>query len=136
MKYTKKGNTIVVRLFEGEDLLPSIIEICGKEKITSGKIQAIGAVQRAVLGYFNMQKKKYIHFECKGEVVTCMGNIAKKEDEIMVHAHAVIADAAGNCKGGHVVCAEASATLEIFIDIIPGLERTLDVKTELFLLDL
>ncbi len=138
MKYTKKGNTIVARLFEGEDLIPSVLKICGKEGITSGRVQAIGAVQRAILGYFDIQKKKYVHFECKGEVVSCMGNIAEKEGEkeIMVHAHAVIADASGMCKGGHVVTAEASATLEIFIDVIPGLKRLLDVQTELFLLDL
>jgi predicted DNA-binding protein with PD1-like motif len=144
MKYTKKGNTIVARLFKGEDLIPSIIEICGKEAITSGRVQAIGAVQKAILGYFDIQKKKYVHFECKGEVVSCMGNIAEKEGkregekkgEIMVHVHAVIADANGMCKGGHVVTAEASATLEIFIDVIPGLKRSLDVETELFLLDL
>ncbi|MGD2246811.1 MAG: DUF296 domain-containing protein [Candidatus Methanofastidiosia archaeon] len=138
MKYTKKGNTIVARLFKGEDLIPSILEICGKEGISSGRVHAIGAVQKAILGYFDTQKKKYVHFECKGEVVSCMGNIAEKEGEkeIMVHVHAVIADATGMCKGGHVVTAEASATLEVFIDVIPGLKRSLDQETELFLLDL
>ncbi len=136
MKYVREGTVIVIRLFNGEEIIESVKEVCKKENVTSGRVQGIGAVQKAVLGYFDTEKKEYMHFECKGELVSCMGNIAKKEDEIVVHAHAVIGDKDGECKGGHIVQAEASATVELFIDCVLDLERTRDADTDLFLLNL
>ncbi|MBU7023243.1 MAG: DUF296 domain-containing protein [Theionarchaea archaeon] len=136
MQYSKKEHIIVMRLFKGEELIESIEDVCVKEKVSSGKVQAIGAVQRAVLGYFDTEEKKYLKFECKGEVISCMGNIAGKNGDLVVHVHAVIGDRDGTCKGGHVFSAEASATLEVFIESVSGLTRALDDDTGLFLLDL
>ncbi len=135
MKYSRKENALVVRLFKGEELIQAVKQVCAQENITSGRVQAIGAV-KAVLGYFDAREKKYIHYECEGELASCMGNIAKKEDDLVVHAHAVVADREGICKGGHIVTAETSVTVELFIDAIPGLARTLDKETGLYLLDL
>ena len=136
MKYMKDGNVIVARLFKGEEFIESVKLLCKKENFSSGRVQAIGAVQKAVLGYFDVEEKKYIHFEYKGELVSCMGNISQKNDEIVVHAHAVIGDRHGDCKGGHIVMAEASATIELFIDIGLNLKRARDTETDLYLLDL
>lgn len=136
MKYSRDGNVIVVRLSKGEEFIESVKALCEKEHFSSGRLQAIGAVRKAVLGYFDTEEKEYIHFECKGELASCMGNIAKKGDDIVVHAHAVIADRQGTCKGGHIVHAETSATIELLIDIGLNLERTRDTETDLYLLDL
>lgn len=136
MKYVRDGTVIAARLFKGEEFIESVKTLCKKEHFSSGRVQAIGAVSKAVLGYFDTEEKKYVHFECKGELVSCMGNIAKKGDDIVVHAHAVIADENGECKGGHIVKAEASATVEVFIDVILDLGRARDEATDLFLLDL
>lgn len=136
MKHFRDGNVIVVRLFKGEEFIESVKLLCEKENFSSGRIQAIGAVKRAVLGYFDLEKKKYIHFECQGELASCMGNIAGRNGDIIVHAHAVIAEKDGTCKGGHIVTAETSATVEVFVDVIPNLERATDAETGLYLLDL
>lgn len=136
MKYIRDKNLVVVQLFKGEEFTESIKSLCEKEHFSSGRIQAIGAVKKAVLGYFDVQEKEYVHFECQGEVASCMGNIAQKGEDIVVHAHAVIADKNGNCKGGHIVTAEVSATIELFIDIQFELQRTFDQDTELYLLNL
>ena len=136
MKYVRDGNRIAARLFKGEEFIESVKSLCEKEQITSGRVQAIGAVHKAVLGYFDVEEKKYIHFECKGELVSCMGNIAEKNGEIVVHAHAVIGDRNGDCRGGHIVSTEASATIELFIDGGLNLRRARDTETDLYLLDL
>lgn len=136
MKYVREGNRIAARLFKGEEFIGSVKSLCEKEQLTSGRVQAIGAVQRVILGYFDVKEKKYIHFECKGELVSCMGNIAEKNGEIVVHAHAVIGDRNGDCKGGHIVSAETSATIELFIDTGLNLRRARDTETDLYLLDL
>ena len=84
MKYMRDGSVIVARLLKGEEFTESVKSLCEKEHFSSGRIQAIGAVKRAVLGYFDTEEKKYVHFECKGELASCMGNIAKKDDDIVV----------------------------------------------------
>lgn len=136
MKYIRDGNVVVARLFKGEEFIESVKSLCEKENFSSGRIQAIGAVKRAVLGYFDPEKKVYVHFECQGELASCMGNIARKNGDIIVHAHAVISEKDGTSKGGHIVTAEPSATVELFIDVISGLERAKDEETGLYLLDL
>lgn len=136
MKYVRQGNYVMVRLFKGEEFIESVKSICKKEGISSGRVQAIGAVGKSILGYFDTEEKKYVNFECKGELVSCMGNVAKKGDDIVVHAHAVIGDKDGKCKGGHIVTAETSVTVEVFIEGGLSLERTLDRDTGLYLLDL
>ncbi|KYK29141.1 MAG: DUF296 domain-containing protein [Theionarchaea archaeon] len=134
MKYVRDGNVIVARLFRGEEFIESVTSLCEREHFSSGRVQAIGAVNKAFLGYFDLEEKEYVHFECKGELVSCMGNIAQKGNEIVVHAHAVIADRQGTCKGGHIVQAETSATIELIIDIGLNLERARDAETDLYLL--
>jgi predicted DNA-binding protein with PD1-like motif len=136
MNYVRDGSTIVARLFKGEEFTECVTSLCRKEHFSSGRVQAIGAVKKAVLGYFDTEEKKYIHFECKGELVSCMGNIARKGDDIIVHAHAVIADREGNCTGGHIVAAEPSVTVEVIITVALDLKRARDPDTELVLLDL
>jgi len=138
MHFKREGTVTVARLFKGEEFMESIRSVCTRESLSSGRIHAIGAVHKAVLGYFDSEKKEYIHFECGGEVVSCMGNIATRKDtgDIMIHAHAVIADRDGNCKGGHVVRAEPSVTLEVIIEEGPLLHRSLESETGLYLLDL
>ena len=136
MKYVRDGTVIAARLFKGDEFIESIRSLCKKEQFTSGRLQAIGAVDKAVLGYFDPEEKKYVHFECKGELASCMGNIALKGDDIIVHAHAVIADRHGTCKGGHIVEAQTSATIELFIDVLFDLKRAHDAGTDLYLLDL
>jgi predicted DNA-binding protein with PD1-like motif len=137
MQVKRKDTVIIARLFKGEEFLESIQSLCTEESISSGRIQAIGAVQHATLGYFDPKKKKYIHFDCGGEVVSCMGTISTRKDtsEIIIHAHAVIANQKGSCKGGHVVQAEPSVTLEVIIEEGPVLYRSLDSETGLYLLD-
>lgn len=39
----------------GTDLLEAFTNICEKENIPLGRVEAIGAVQRACFGYFNQQ---------------------------------------------------------------------------------
>ena len=138
MHIKREGKIIVARLFKGEEFMESVLSFCRNESIFAGKISAIGAVHKAVLGFFDAEKREYIHFECAGEVVSCMGNIATRKDtgDVMIHAHAVIADRQGKCMGGHVVRAEPSVTLEVIIEEGPLVYRLLESETGLYLLDL
>lgn len=95
-----------IRLEKGEDILHELKKYCENKKITSGIIMGIGAVERANIGFFNIQKKEYISnaYDFNAEIVNCTGNIAINNDtnEVIVHLHITIADVDGETYGGHV----------------------------------
>jgi hypothetical protein len=138
---TELDQIVVARLETGEDILEKIEEVVREHNIKAGALKLIGAVSEATFGYFDRENRKYNYFEVgEGdlEVVSCMGNIARHDDEIVIHAHMVAADHEGNCYGGHVAegC-KAGATIEVIIWAFDSeLFRAKDKSTGLHLLDI
>jgi predicted DNA-binding protein with PD1-like motif len=109
---------IFARMHPGEDVLESIEKVVKKHGVKSGQLSLIGAVSKAKLGYFNRDTAEYRHFTVEEdvEVVSCMGNISTHEENIVVHAHMIVADESGKCYGGHLmVGCEVSVTIELVI---------------------
>jgi len=95
-KKIKKEELFVVRLFKEEEMLSKIREFCNAEGITSATFTAIGALKKATLGFFNLERMEYMKFEVEeAEIASCTGNISIKEWEIAIHAHAVLSDMKG-----------------------------------------
>ena len=59
MIYKVFGDTVVLRLERGEEVLESIKKVCEKENIKAGTIQALGAADHVVVGVYNVEEKKY-----------------------------------------------------------------------------
>ena len=137
-KKLQKKDKYVMRIYKGEEFLSEIKEFCAKEGIHSGVFTAIGALEKATLGFFDPGSKEYIKFGVgETEIASCMGNIALREGEVMVHSHAVLSDSAGRCFGGHLFEAYISATSEVFLETFSEkVERIKDEETTLFLLNL
>lgn len=91
------------------------------------------------LGYFDREANVYRDFTIHEdlEIVSCVGNISKKDDDYVVHAHVVASNEEGRCYGGHLMegCT-VSVTIEIVITEIPSMMRALDKTTGLNLLNL
>jgi len=47
------------KLEHGGDLLEQLNRICGEQKITLGRVEAMGAVKEARLGFYNQRKREY-----------------------------------------------------------------------------
>lgn len=135
----KTGKVIVVRLEPGEDILKSIEKIVAENSLQSGHLSLIGAVSRVHLGYFDLEAKVYKDFTIDEdlEIVSCVGNISRLDDDYVVHAHIVASDVNGKCYAGHLMegC-EVSVTIEIVITEFPEMKRARDEATGLNLLDL
>ena len=88
----------------GDDLLKTITQICRDKNITAGRLEAIGAVQKAKVGIYDQLNKKYhfIEFNKPLEIVSITGNISLKDGEPFVHAHIALADENGHTFGGHL----------------------------------
>lgn len=122
MEFKRFGNKYVVRLESGEEVIATITELVKKEKITLGRISGIGAVNRAVIGLFELDKKAYHKRELKGdfEVLSLSGNISEMDGKEYLHFHITLGDKESNVYGGHLNEAVISATGEIIIDVIEG----------------
>ena len=100
MTVGKVGRIGVFRLSENDDLVEAVKREAEKNNIRAGAFIVIGSVKRVVLGYFKDGEYKNTLVEGPLEVASCMGNIAVDEkDEVIVHAHIVVADEKGEAFG-------------------------------------
>ena len=120
----------------GIDLLEGFTTLCEKENITLGRLEAIGAVQRACFGFFNQQSREYQFTEKNEtmEILKCSGNISLSNGKPMVHAHIILADEHGTAYGGHLAKGTIVFACEFIIqafDTTVALKREFDATTGL-----
>ena len=98
------GKEVMERLPHGSDLLEAITTLARLEKIRAGSVSAIGAVQRARIGFYDQKARQYREWDIEEpmEICSCLGNVSLKEGEIFVHAHVTLADSDGRVVGGHL----------------------------------
>lgn len=122
MEYRVFGESIILRLEKGEEVIESIKELCEKENVKLGLISGLGAANHVVVGLFKVDEKKYYSntFEEDFEITNLTGNISRMNGEVYLHMHGTFANIEGKCIGGHLNKAIISATSEIIINKING----------------
>lgn len=140
MEGYRAGRVLMGRLSHGADLLEEIQAICRRENIRMGRVEAIGAVSGARLGFYNQKEREYAFFNVDQpmEILTLAGNISVKDGEPMVHAHVVLSDENGNAVGGHLAVGTTVFACECLIEVLEGaaLKRSYDQETGLPLWDM
>lgn len=126
---------IMGKLSHGGDLLEQLTGVCEKENITLGTVQAIGAVQKARIGYYDQDRHVYefIEFDKHLEIASLLGNISIRDGKPMVHAHAIFSDEQGVCCAGHLAAGTTIFACEFVITVCDGavFVRGLDEQTGL-----
>ena len=126
---------LIGRLPWGSDLLDEITRICREEKVQLGRIEALGAVSKARLAYYDQKAREYrfINMEKELEMTKLVGNVSLKDGEPMVHAHVTLADREGRAYGGHLAPGTIVFACEFIIEAFEGslLTRSYDVETGL-----
>ena len=138
MQFKKISSGFLLRLIKGESVLEKLTEFCEKEKVFGACITGIGALKKAEIGHYSMEKKKYETklFEEELEVLSFAGNISLKEEKPFVHVHVVLGRKDFSVLGGHFVSGIVGATMEVFVkQVQPVIERK-QAENGLFLLDL
>ena len=134
MKVTD-GEKFIGKLSYGSDLLEEITETCKALDIKFGHIEAIGAVKKVRLAYYDQEKQKYGHFEINEplEIASLLGNVSSKNGVPMVHAHMTLADETGKAYGGHLAPGTIVFACEIVIQAFKEepLKRGKDEETGL-----
>ena len=129
MEYKRFGNTIVVRMDRGEEILEQLQRVAEKENIKLASISALGATDDFTVGVYNVAEKKYYsrHFEGAFEIVSLTGTISTMNGEYYAHLHMSAGGTDGSVVGGHLNRAVVSATCEMFITVLNGtVERRFD----------
>lgn len=134
MEYKKFGDTIIVRMDPGDEVVEIVKKVCLAENVKLAMINALGAIDYFEVGAYSVPEKKYYKNEYKGEfeIVSLHGNITTLNGEFYSHMHMCAADKTGKTYGGHLNKAIISATCEMFITIINGkVDREKSDKTGL-----
>jgi hypothetical protein len=127
-----------VIFYEGDEAFSGLLEFAQRYKVTSAHFTAIGAVSRATLGWFDSQRTAYkkIPVESQHEVIGMSGDIAMYQGKPVVHTHMVLGAADGTTRGGHVLAAYVSPTLEVMVTVDPvTMQKRFDPDTDLTLID-
>lgn len=137
LKQVKSKEIVVGRIGYGGDLLEELTKIAVARGIRLGRIEAIGAVQKARVGFYNQQSREYQYhsFSHPMEVAKLIGNISLKDGNSFVHAHITLADEQGKCYGGHLAPGTIVFACEFILEVFdgPAFNRCPDEETGLLL---
>lgn len=143
-----RGRTMIGRLKKGDDLLKALSTLCNEANIRLGKIQAIGAVSKAVVGFYLQEPREYVtlDYNYHQEIISLQGNVSIKDGTPLIHAHVALSDGQGKLYGGHLMEGTIVFACEYIInEYIPEMAdvmddsqdntftRSLDEETGLFL---
>jgi uncharacterized protein len=134
------GLKTFVLVFEtGDEVMAELQRFARERGLTASSFTAIGAFERATLGYFDWDRKDYdrIPVDEQVEVVTLVGDIALADAQPKVHAHVVLGRRDGAALGGHLLEAIVRPTLELILVETPAtLHKRHDPETGLNLIHL
>jgi predicted DNA-binding protein with PD1-like motif len=130
--------TIALVFDTGDEAMATLARFADEHGITAARLTAIGAFSRAVLGYFDWQRKDYerIPVHEQVEVVALVGDVALENGRPKIHAHVVLGRRDGSTCGGHLLEGHVRPTLEVMLVQSPAhLARTADAESGLALID-
>ena len=138
MEFRRFNDAYVVRMDRGEEVMETLTALCEQEGIRLASVEAIGAVDRAVVGLYDVGEKVYHKKEFREpmELTGLLGTVTEKDGKPYLHLHATFCDANMQAHGGHVNALHISATCEMVLRLLPGqVGRRLDEVTGLNLFD-
>jgi predicted DNA-binding protein with PD1-like motif len=109
-------------LAQGDEVLTALADFARNQNVVSGRFTGIGAVLNAEVGWFDPVQKVYkgMFFGEQMEVLALTGDIALGTDAApKVHAHVALGRSDARVRGGHLLSAIVSPTLEVFLTTYP-----------------
>ena len=113
----KNGSrTFIIVLDTGEEAFKVISSFANQNNILAASLTAIGAFERATVGWFDFDSKEYVKIPVGNqvEVLSLLGDIAEGDDgKSSLHTHAVLGLRDGTVRGGHLIEGYVRPTLEV-----------------------
>lgn len=115
--------TFVLVLDQGDEAFSAIADFAQERKLDGASLAALGAFERATVGWFDLKNKTYRPIEIDGqcEALSLLGDIARGDDgKASLHMHAVLGMQDGTVRGGHFLRGIVRPTLEVTITETPA----------------
>ena len=111
------GRTFKITFARGDEVLSGMTEFAEKNHLKASHVTGIGALDSAVLGWYDPEKRahKKIVINQEVEVASFIGSINLQNGKPVFHAHAVLGSSDGSTKGGHFVEGHVSVFMEVFV---------------------
>jgi len=113
----------VVILDSGEEAFAALTKFANDSKLSAASLTAIGAFERATVGWFDLASKSYRKIEVNEqcEVLSAIGDVALGEDgKASLHVHVVLGLSDGTTRGGHFLSGIVRPTLEVVLTEAPA----------------
>lgn len=111
------GLTLWIAVLDsGDEAKDALTQFAKAMKIKSASFVALGAFERATIGYFEWDKKTYkpIAIDQQVEVLSFIGDVVRDErGQPSLHAHTVLGLSDGSTRGGHFLKGIVRPTLEV-----------------------
>jgi uncharacterized protein len=131
--------TYVVVCDPGDEAVSALAQFARSERLEAAQITAIGAFERATVGWFDPAARDYrrIPVDEQCEVLSLIGDVAEGQDGPIVHVHVVLGLSDGTTRGGHLLEGRVLPTLEVVITETPAeLRKVLRPDIGIALIDL
>ncbi|HEX4098672.1 MAG TPA: PPC domain-containing DNA-binding protein [Caulobacteraceae bacterium] len=115
--------TYVLVLDPGEEAFATIASFAKAEALAVASLTAIGAFERATVGWFDLDAKTYRPIEVgeQCEALSLLGDVATGDDgQPSLHIHCVVGLRDGSTRGGHLLKATVRPTLEVTLVETPA----------------
>ncbi|MGQ0683771.1 PPC domain-containing DNA-binding protein [Bradyrhizobium sp.] len=120
---TSPAHVHVIILDSGGGAFAALTKFANEEKLAAASLTAIGAFERATIGWFDLVSRNYrkieINEQC--EVLSAIGDVAIGDDgKASLHVHVVLGLSDGSTRGGHFPSGIVRPTLEVVLTEAPA----------------
>jgi uncharacterized protein len=117
-KIDESPKTFILVFETGDELAEGLLRFAREQKLSAASFKAVGALSSVRLGWLSWETKKYepsVTLDEQVELLSLIGDVALKDGEPAVHAHAVIGRKDGTAHGGHLLQAHIRPTCEVVL---------------------
>ena len=137
-KIDESPKTFILVFKLGDELAEGLLQFAKEQRLSSASFKAVGALSSVRLGWFSWESKRYepsVTLDEQVELLSLIGDIALKDGQPVVHAHAVIGRKDGTAHGGHLLKAYIRPTCEVVLTESPvQLQKFIDPESGLALI--
>lgn len=116
--YKQIDNKYIVSIQNRTEITKAITMFCEEHNIKAGTVYGIGAVDEAVLRFFDPTSKKYTDktFSEQMEISNLTGNISQKDGKAYIHLHITLGRSDYSAIAGHLLTAVIKGAGEFVIE--------------------
>ena len=132
-KIDESPKTFILVFQTGDELAEGLLQFAKEQKLSAASFKAIGALSSVRLGWLSWEEKRYepsVTLDEQLELLSLIGDVALKDGQPVVHAHAVVGRKDGTAHGGHLLGARIRPTCEVVLTESPAhLQKFIDPES-------